>query len=579
MSTLKVSDRFWNRELRKTLRDNHAPAGEHTYKIVVSDAGGNTLTSDSKSVTVAKGADLDNLDSVDAGAADLGAKHLWTFDEATGTTFKDVLGGAHMTGTSEVKPGQDGSRDGSKALGIGGNGNAISNSQGQAQTFSIETWVKTTSTKGGAIVGYEKAGNRDRIIYMDTQGAIHFGVYPGETKVVSSKPGFNDGKWHHVVATLGAAGQHLYIDGQLAASDKTVISAQAFNGSWRLGTDTLKGWPKVSESTPGTLDATVDSTAIYHSQLTAGQIARRPGQAGNVGPRPMLRQKVVGMAVTADGSESVDSDGTIESYEWDFGDGKTATGANVTHTYTEPGTYTVTLTVTDNAGARQTTTQSITVTDVPQGEGIIAQASFKKAQEKGWPEPGAGGSWKLSAPGRFSTADGVGSIALNKAGWMSTAMLPKVSSESTELSSSFSLSEAPTGGGVYASFFPRSTASGSYSTKIHVKANGEVLVFLTSQVGGTEKVLAQTTLTNHWAAGTKINVKTSAVGNGTTTLTGTVWFDGQEAPGAPTLTATDITEQIQGAGTVLMSAYLSGSATSLTNKVLVSSFQARTAGQ
>ncbi len=54
--------------------------------------------------------------------------------------------------------------------------------------------------------------------------------------------------------------------------------------------------------------------------------------------------------VTFDASDSSDSDGTITSYQWDMGDGGTATGAQVTHTYTVPGTYNPTLTVTDNGG-------------------------------------------------------------------------------------------------------------------------------------------------------------------------------------------------------------------------------------
>lgn len=576
-STLTVSDRFWSRESRKTLRDNRAPAGEHTYTLVVSDAGGNTLASDPMSVTVAKGPDLDDLDT---GAADLGAKHLWTFNEPTGTTFKDVLGGGDMTATSGVTPGQEGSRAGSKALGIGGRGSAVSSaSDGAVQTLSIETWVRTTSTSGGAILSYEANDSRDRVIYMDPDGVIRFGVYPGETKAVASQAGLNDGKWHHVVATLGVAGQYLYIDGELAAADGAVTTAQSFSGSWRLGTSTLSGWPGVSRRTPGTLDATVDSTAIYHTQLTAEQIARRLGQAANVAPHPVMRPQVAGMTVTVDGAESVDSDGTIESYEWDFGDGTTATGPTATHTYTEAGDYTLTLTVTDNVGARKSVSQTITVSDVPQGQGIIAQADFTKSQEKGWPDAKVAGAWKVSSPSRFSSADGAGAIALNKAAWTSTAMLPRVSSSSTELTSSFTLAEAPTGGGVYASFFPRSTASGAYATKVYVKSTGEVFVFLISQVGGSEKILSQIALPGRWDVGKKINVKTSAVGTGTTSLATTVWLDGEQEPTTPTLTATDATEQIQGAGSVLMSAYLSGSATSLTNKILVSDFRARSIEQ
>jgi len=49
------------------------------------------------------------------------------------------------------------------------------------------------------------------------------------------------------------------------------------------------------------------------------------------------------------GSRSFDHEGSIVTYDWDFGDGTTETGATVTHTYAQQGIYLVTLTVTDNA--------------------------------------------------------------------------------------------------------------------------------------------------------------------------------------------------------------------------------------
>ena len=64
------------------------------------------------------------------------------------------------------------------------------------------------------------------------------------------------------------------------------------------------------------------------------------------------------------GSGSTD-DGTIVQYAWNFGDGKTGTGANPGHVYTEAGTWTVTLVVTDNAGATNTTTAQVTTTAPP----------------------------------------------------------------------------------------------------------------------------------------------------------------------------------------------------------------------
>ncbi len=56
---------------------------------------------------------------------------------------------------------------------------------------------------------------------------------------------------------------------------------------------------------------------------------------------------------------STDSDGTIVSYDWDFGDGQTAPGISATHAYTNNGTFTVRLTVTDDLGGLDTTSVTI----------------------------------------------------------------------------------------------------------------------------------------------------------------------------------------------------------------------------
>ncbi len=71
------------------------------------------------------------------------------------------------------------------------------------------------------------------------------------------------------------------------------------------------------------------------------------------------------LAVTFGGSTSSDPDGTISTYKWTFGDGSTSTLANVTKTYSNIGSYTATLTVTDNSGATGTASVPISVTQDP----------------------------------------------------------------------------------------------------------------------------------------------------------------------------------------------------------------------
>lgn len=57
------------------------------------------------------------------------------------------------------------------------------------------------------------------------------------------------------------------------------------------------------------------------------------------------------LAVSFDGQQSFDPDGSIAAYAWDFGDGTKGTGYVATHAYAKAGTYAATLTVTDNAGS------------------------------------------------------------------------------------------------------------------------------------------------------------------------------------------------------------------------------------
>jgi PKD repeat protein len=111
------------------------------------------------------------------------------------------------------------------------------------------------------------------------------------------------------------------------------------------------------------------------------------------------------LAVTFDGSTSSDADGSIASYQWNFGDGSTGSGAVVQHSYQSAGDYTATLTVTDNAGATASTTvliqatqvttpssmrvQSISLVTVTQGAWKSVRATVRVTDLNGNPVSGA----------------------------------------------------------------------------------------------------------------------------------------------------------------------------------------------
>lgn len=63
---------------------------------------------------------------------------------------------------------------------------------------------------------------------------------------------------------------------------------------------------------------------------------------------------------------SYDNDGNVVSWFWDFGDGKTNGSENPKHRYHQSGTYTVTLAVTDNGGASNSISKTITIATTTQ---------------------------------------------------------------------------------------------------------------------------------------------------------------------------------------------------------------------
>ncbi|MBV7330221.1 PKD domain-containing protein [Chloroflexi bacterium TSY] len=87
--------------------------------------------------------------------------------------------------------------------------------------------------------------------------------------------------------------------------------------------------------------------------------------ASNLSPTAvMTATPLIGPApldVIFDASKSTDPDGELVNFQWDFDDGVTGVGVSPAHRFEMTGTYTVTLTVTDNAGAEARATETIRV--------------------------------------------------------------------------------------------------------------------------------------------------------------------------------------------------------------------------
>jgi PKD repeat protein len=144
-------------------------------------------------------------------------------------------------------------------------------------------------------------------------------------------------------------------------SDGTLTSR-----SWNFGdggTSTATN-PNHTYVSAGTYTVTLTVTDNGGASNTKTASVTVTGGPANTPPVANFASTTNGLTATFTDT-STDPDGTIASRSWNFGDGGTSTATNPSRTYAAAGTYTVTLTVTDNGGATNTRTGSVTVTAPP----------------------------------------------------------------------------------------------------------------------------------------------------------------------------------------------------------------------
>ncbi|NLV11241.1 PKD domain-containing protein [Halomicrobium mukohataei] len=136
---------------------------------------------------------------------------------------------------------------------------------------------------------------------------------------------------------------------------------------WEFGDGTTATGETVSHSYDSAGDYTVTLTVTDDAGATATDSTTISVSSGNAAPDASFTVSPSNPApdesVSFDAADSSDSDGTIASYEWELGDGTTATGESVSHSYESAGDYTVSLTVTDDAGASDTNETVVSVGD------------------------------------------------------------------------------------------------------------------------------------------------------------------------------------------------------------------------
>ncbi|MDF9812833.1 LamG-like jellyroll fold domain-containing protein [Streptomyces sp. SPB162] len=275
--TVSASSLPWVRP-QLTFTDTNVVAGtSYTYRVSASD-GTNVSAKSANATTVAAA----TAESYPAKVIADGASLYWRYDETAGyladASGNQAAGDNVGYSTRRVVPAAV--QGSSTAVTYNGTSqySYSDRSYSRPDSYSVETWFKTTSTQGGKLVGFGSntngrlSSNYDKHIYMTNNGQLIFGAYVNGTRTIASGTGLNDGQWHHVVGTQGSNGMRLYVDGNLVSSNIFNTTSQDYTGYWHVGGDQLNGWP--SQPTSNYFAGSIDETAIYPSVLTPAQIAQ-----------------------------------------------------------------------------------------------------------------------------------------------------------------------------------------------------------------------------------------------------------------------------------------------------------------
>ncbi len=193
----------------------------------------------------------------------------------------------------------------------------------------------------------------------------------------------------------------------------------------------------------------------------------------NQDPVAAFTSSAAGRTASFDATTSSDPDGTVSSWDWDFGDGQTGTGVKPTHDYAADGKYTVKLTVTDDKGDTNSVSHDVTVAAAPSA---IASDAFERTVTNGWGTADVGGAWTLKGTAsRFKVAGGTGQIQV-PAGSTLNADLNAVSSDSTRFDVDFVVDKIA--GDTYLTSVGRQVGTEFYDAKLRIQPGGVAKLYL-----------------------------------------------------------------------------------------------------
>ena len=386
-----------------------------------------------------------------------------------------------------------------------------------------------------------------------------------------------------VVPGTYTPGTMLTLRTQIVGTSPTTIKAKV----WVAGTTEPTTWAVTATSSATGLQlagsvglVSYTASTITNAPLLAkydnfvassGTVVTPP--PANVAPTAAFTFSVNGLVASLNASTSVDPDGTIATYAWNFGDNTTGTGVTATHSYATAGTYTVTLTVTDNGGLTGTKSDTVVATAVvtpPANPNILASDDFNRTVTSGWGTAVMGGAWTSTLNANYVVNNGSGALVL-AAGSTRRALLNSVSVRDVELQSQISSDKPPLAGMVVAGLVGRQVGADFYLGRVRLLPNGVVGL----QILHGSTLLADMTIAGlSYTPGDLLNLKVRFTGATPTTIQAKLWAANATEPATWQLTATDSTAALQVASPVGVESYISTASTNAPITVRYDNFTA-----
>ncbi len=251
------------------------------------------------------------------------------------------------------------------------------------------------------------------------------------------------------------------------------------------------------------------------------------------------------------------STGTPTSWSWDFDDGTGSTDQNASHTFADPGEYTVRLVAT-NAGGSSTVTKMVEV-EPPAGPNVVAADGFGRTATGGWGHADIGGQYTTSGTAaNYSVANGAGSMIMPSAGSSRSALLGEVTQLNVDLRFRVAVDKPAAGAAYFIYAVVRRNTNNEYRPRIILNGNGTVSVGASRLLNGSEATLGPAVVVPGLtqAAGQFIWLRAEVTGTDPTTIRVKAWADGSAEPAGWQFTASNNSAALQGAGSIGIRAHI-----------------------